>query len=68
MNNVQNQNDATEQVATAKICYTTRLDYDDNVIDIVEKISDLLKHINLQLQFDGKEHEGFEIIELKEVV
>lgn len=40
-------------------------DYDDNLLDIVERIDNALEEFGLTLQFDGQCHDGIEVCELK---
>lgn len=44
-----------------------RFEYDENIIDVIERIDVALEEFGLTLQFDGKEHDGFEICELREL-
>lgn len=39
--------------------FPLRLDYDDNAFDVVVKINKLLIKHGLELEMDGKEHDGF---------
>ncbi len=48
--------------------YTTKIQYDDNFFDIIDKINTLLEYKNIEIVLDGKEHDGFEVIGIKEVV
>lgn len=42
-----------------------RIAYDDNVLDIVDKISAALRPHGLEVVFDEEEHDGFELCEVK---
>ncbi len=42
-----------------------RLDYDDNAVDIIDKINKALASRDLQLVDDGQPHDGFMLLELR---
>ena len=44
-----------------------RLEYDDQVLDIIDKINRALFVKGLKLEDDGKDHDGFMILNLVEV-
>ncbi len=44
-----------------------RFNYDDSILDVIERIDMALEVYGLTLQFDGEEHDGFEICELREL-
>ena len=44
-----------------------RLDYDDNILDTIEKINKALESRGLRLVDDEKEHDGFMLLSLEEV-
>lgn len=48
---------------------TLRVDYDDSVLDVIEKINQLLsdENVDLYLKDDGKEHNGFILLTLEDV-
>ena len=41
-----------------------RIDYDDDQIEIVDKINEVLEEHDLKLQDDMQEHDGFIILKL----
>jgi len=43
------------------------LNYDDNGIDIVEKLNKALVAYGLVFNFDDEEHDGFEVVTLDEI-
>lgn len=45
---------------------TIRLEYDDQIDDVISKVNWALEKYNLQFVFDGESHDGFEILELVE--
>lgn len=40
-----------------------KLEYDDNVIDIIEQVNDVIRNYGLQFKHE-EEHDGFEIFTL----
>lgn len=46
---------------------TARIEYDDDVLNIIAVVNQLLEDRKLEIVFDGEEHDGFEIIMLKDL-
>jgi hypothetical protein len=46
---------------------TIRLEYDDDVLDILEKVNEALRERGLTFEDDMQEHDGFSIYILKEI-
>jgi hypothetical protein len=46
---------------------TARIEYDDDVLNIIVAVNEILKDRKLEVIFDGEEHDGFEIILLKDL-
>ena len=44
------------------------INHDDNIIDIIERISYALKPYGLSIEFDNLEHDGYEVLEIKELL
>lgn len=42
-----------------------KLYHDDNIFSIIDKINDALKELDVEFTFDDNDHEGFEILYLK---
>ena len=42
-----------------------RISRDDDVMDVVDKVSAALSEHNLQLQDDGQSHDGYNVLDLK---
>jgi hypothetical protein len=45
---------------------TIRIEYDDNILDIIDKIDWVLQFYGLTIQDDEKEHDGFCIFNIGE--
>ena len=50
-----------------KIGETLRIDYDDDVCDIVDEINDALEEHGLCFEDDEQPHDGFNILTLRRV-
>ncbi len=59
---------SVSQSDSEAVGYTTKIQYDDDFFDIIDKINTLLGYKNIEIVLDGKEHDGFEVIGIKEVV
>jgi hypothetical protein len=46
---------------------TMRLDYDDNGLDIIDKVNSALQLYGLEFKDDDQEHDGFCIFELIQI-
>ena len=47
---------------------TIKIYYDDEAHNIISKVNSLLENHGLRFEFDGLEHDSFEILELKRTV
>ena len=47
---------------------TIRINYEDNGLDIIDKINDVLKEYKLEILHDNEEHDGYDIYSLKEIL
>lgn len=47
--------------------YDIKIDYDDNILDIIDQINFHLESHGLMLDCDNKEHDGFELYRIIEV-
>ena len=47
---------------------TFRIEYDDQVFDIIAKVNEALESHGLEFVFDENEHDGFEICALRIIV
>jgi hypothetical protein len=47
--------------------YPIRFEYDDQCLDIIDKINKALEEHNLMLECDEKEHDGFELFRLRKI-
>lgn len=48
---------------------TLRIDYDDNLLDVIDKVNEVLEEVGLRFEDDGKDHDGwneYTIVELDE--
>lgn len=43
---------------------SVRIEYDDNQIDVIDKINRELKEIGFELVDDGQDHDGFIVLEI----
>ena len=41
-----------------------KIDYDDDVLDIIDKVNEVLAKVGMVLQYDNREHDGFDIYSL----
>ena len=46
---------------------TIQIEYDDDALSIIEKVNELLRERGLAIESDGLEHDGFEILSLKDI-
>jgi len=46
---------------------TLKIDYDDNALDIMDKVNAILAKVGLEFVNDEQEHDGWEIFELKPI-
>lgn len=50
-----------------KIGETLRIEYDDNIVDVVDRLNDALEEHGLKFEDDELPHDGFNVLTLKRV-